>query len=119
MAATLRTTRASARGIARDAAGGYGVRVDRQRGRVAQAACLVEDEIVEVDGSGRQAQHVLVGAGQEQQIVDEMLHAEVLGEHVLGELASTTRRSRMRERDLGVLPYRRDWRTQFVRGVRR
>ena len=73
--------------ITRDSAGGHRVGIDRQCRRVAQTARFGEHEIVEVDGAGRQAQHVLVGPGQEQQIVDEMLDPQVIGEHVLGELA--------------------------------
>ena len=93
--------------IARDSAGGHRVGIDRQCCRVAQTARFGEHEIVEVDGAGRQAQHVLVGPGQEQQIVDEMLDPQIIGEHVLGELARRHAPG-MCERDLGVLPYRCD-----------
>ena len=64
-------------------------------------------EVIDVDRSHRQAQHVFVGSRQQQQVADQVLNAEVLGEHVLGELRR--RESfRVRERDLRVLPDRSD-----------
>ena len=93
--------------ITHDPAGGHRVGIDRQRCRVAQPASFREHEIVDVDGAGRQPQHFLVGKGQEQQIVDEMLDPQIIGEHVLGELARRDA-PRMCECDLGILPYRCD-----------
>ena len=46
---------------------------------------------------------MLVGAGQQQQVLDEALHPLLFGQHDLGELGGR-HPLRMGKRDLGVLP---------------
>ena len=82
-------------------------RVDPQPVVGAQAPRLLEHEIVEIDGPPLERQGLLVGAGEQEQILDETLHAQVFGEHALGELGRR-RAVRVRERDLGLLADGRD-----------
>ena len=46
---------------------------------------------------------MLVGAGQQQQVLDQALHPLLFGQHHLGELGGG-HPVRMGQRDLGVLP---------------
>ncbi len=76
---------------------------------------FLKGEVVEVDRLTCQG-YMLVGARQQQQILDEALHPLLFGQHHLAEFGCGHPVG-MGERHLGVLANGRDRRTQFVRRV--
>ena len=72
-----------------------------------------EHEIVEIDRAPLEPENLLVGAGEEEQVLDEALHAKVFGEYVCGEVGGRDAFG-MRERDLGLLADGRHGRAQLV-----
>ena len=85
--------------------------------RLPEAAGLVEHEVVEVERARLQVEGVLVGAGQQQQVLDQPLDPEVLGQHRLRQLGGR-RALGVGQGDLGVLADRRR-RASAARGRRR
>ena len=115
--ARLATTRRRPGASPSTRAGGDVRRVDPQRRARAQALRDFEHEIVEIDRAPLEPEDLFVGAGEEEQVLDEALHTEVLGEHVLGEVGRRDAFG-VRERDLGLLADRCDRRAQLVGRVR-
>ncbi len=62
---------------------------------------FLKRQVVEVDRRACHG-HMLVGAGQQQQVLDEALHPLLFGQHDLGELRGRHPVG-MGQRDLGVL----------------
>ena len=82
----------------------------------AQAPGLVEDQVVEVHLRAGAAEQTFVGTGEEEEVLDEVLDADVLGQHRLRELGHR-RAVRVGEGHLRMLTDRGDWGAQLVRRV--
>ena len=91
-------------------------RVDGDAVAPTQARRLLEHEVVEVDRRRRRSSPVLVGTREPEQVVDEPLEPEVLGEHRPRELVDEVVRG-VCLRDLGMLADRRDRAAQLVGGI--
>ena len=89
--------------------------VDRERRGPPQARGLLEHEVVEIDLYPAVV-HALVEPGEEQQIVDQLLHPEVLAMHDSREIVDVGV-LRTGERDLRVLSDRSHRRAQLMCGV--
>ena len=73
-------------GVAVDPAGRHGAGVDPQAGDAPQPPGLVEHQVVEVDRASAEPEGVLVGPGEQQQVLGQALEPEVLGQHRPGQL---------------------------------
>ena len=73
---------------------------------------LLEDQVIEVDRDALR-RGVLVGASQQQHVLDETLHPQFLGQHHVGKLLGGGP-LRMRQGNLGMLTDGGERRPQFV-----
>lgn len=94
--------------ITQDPPGRHPAAVDaRAIGPFPQPPGLLEDQVVQIDGALRWPDRVLVGAGEEKEILHEALHADGLVQDRPGQHPRISARG-MGEGHLGVLPDRGD-----------
>jgi hypothetical protein len=89
-------------GVGGDPAGRHRGGVDPQPGRVPQPPGLLEHQVVEVDRATPQGQGLLVGPGEQQQVLGQALEPQALGEHGGGQLGGGGPAG-VGQGDLGVL----------------